>query len=311
MIHFSPRLSRRALLATALAALICSRGTGAQPAAKMAKVGVLHSSTAAFAANVEVFRKALHELGWVEGQNLKLEVRYANAYQRLPILAAELVALNVDVIFAIGSPAAQAAKQTTAAIPIVMETLGDAVSAGLVPNLARSGSNVTGISGFSPELTGKQLELIREILPRASRVAMLANRDNDATAVIIRTTNELAARIGIQLDVVTVRQPADLDPAFERIAGARADALVVAADPMFSSQRWLIVELAARQRIPATYQSALFPEVGGLLSYGAEHERALSPGGRIRGPDPEGCQARRPSDRAAESLRIGAEPQDG
>lgn len=232
-------------------------------------MGVLASSTeVAFAANVEVFRQGLHELGWVEGRNLALEVRYADAYQRLPVLAAELVGLNVDVIFAMASPAIRAAKQATTSVPIVMETLGDAVSTGLVPNLARPGGNLTGISGFSPELTGKQLELLREILPRASRVALLANRDNTAVTVVIRATEGAAARIGVQLHVVKVRQPAELDGAFETMARARVDALIVAADPMFSSQRQRIVELAARRRLPAAYGSGVFPDVGGLLSYG-------------------------------------------
>ena len=232
-------------------------------------MGILASSTeAAFADNVEVFRQALQELGWVDGRNVTLEVRYADAYQRLPVFAAELVGLNVDVIFAMGSPAARAAKQTTTAVPVVMETLGDAVTTGLVPNLARPGGNVTGVSGFAPELTGKQLELIREILPRASRVALLANRDNTATAVVIRTAEGAAAQMAIQLHVVKVRQPAELDAAFETIARMRSDALVVAVDPMFSSQRRRIVELEARHRIPAAYGSSTFPEVGGLLSYG-------------------------------------------
>ena len=260
MIHFSPRLSRRVLLATAVMALFGMRGAGAQPTSRIALAGVLASSTeATFAANVEVFRKALHELGWVEGQNLKLEVRYADAYPRLPILAAELVALNVDVIFTMGSPATKAAKQATAVTPIVMETLGDAVNSRLVTNLARPGGNVTGISGFAPELTGKQLELLREILPQASRVALLANRDNEATPVIIRATNEIAARIGIQLDIVTVRQPADLDAAFIKIARARAEALVVATDPMFSSQRARIVNWRPDIASPRHTNQVSFP----------------------------------------------------
>lgn len=268
MVPLSPRVSRRALFATALAALFGVRGAHAQPAARTARVGVLASSTeAAFAANVEVFRRALQELGWVEGRNLALEVRYADTYQGLPDLAAELVRLNVDVIFAMASPAIRAAKQRTASVPIVMETLGDAVSTGLVPNLARPGGNVTGVSGFAPELTGKQLELIREILPRASRVALLANRDNTATSVI-RATEGAAARMAMQLHVVRIHQPAELDVAFETIARARANALVVAVDPMFSGQRRRLVELAARHRLPTAYGSGVFPEVGGLLSYG-------------------------------------------
>ena len=272
VIPLSPPLSRRALFTTTVAALFGLPGAHAQPAARTARVGILASSTeATFAANVEVFRRALHELGWVEHRNLALEVRYADTYQQLPDLAAELVRLNVDVIFAMASPAIRAAKQRTTAVPIVMETLGDAVSTGLVPNLARPSGNVTGVSGFTPELTGKQLELIRELLPRASRVALLANRDNTATSVVIRATEGAAARIGIQLHVVKVQQPAELDVAFETIARARVDALVVSADPMFSSQRRRLVELATRHRLPAAYASGVFPEVGGLLSYG-QHE---------------------------------------
>jgi len=232
-------------------------------------VGILASSTeAAFADNVEAFRKALHELGWVQDRNLALEVRFADGYQRLPALASELVGLNVDVIFAMGSPAARAAQQATTAVPIVMETLGDAVSTGLVRNLARPGGNVTGISGFAPELTGKQLELLREILPHAARIALLANPANAATPLVIRATEEAAARMGIQLHVVRVRQAAELDGAFENIAQSRAEALVVATDPLFSSQRRRIADLAARYRVPAAYWSAAFPELGGLLSYG-------------------------------------------
>lgn len=263
-----PPVSRRAVLATAVAALLGSRGADAQPA-RTVRVGVLASSTeAAFADNVEVFRRALHDLGWVHGRNLALEVRFADTYQRLPILAGELVGLNVDVIFAMGSPATRAAQQTTTAVPIVMETLGDAVSTGLVRNLARPGGNVTGISGFAPELTGKQLELIREILPHASRIALLANSANAATPIVIRAIEGVASRMGIQLHVVRVRQPAELDTAFETIAQSRVEALVVATDPLFSSQRQRIVDLAARHRVPAAYSSAVFAEVGGLLSYG-------------------------------------------
>jgi ABC-type uncharacterized transport system substrate-binding protein len=139
-----------------------------------------------------------------------------------------------------------------------------------VPNLARPGGYVTGLSGFAPELTGKQLELIREILPLATRVALLANGGNTATAVVIRATEGAAARMAMRLQVVKVGQPAELDAAFETIARARADALIVAADPMFTGQRQRIVELAAHHRLPAAYASETFPEVGGLLFYGQQ-----------------------------------------
>ena len=264
-------LSRRRFLSTLSVSLFAApRVADAQQAGKIARVGVLAPSTAAaFAGYVDVFRKALHELGWVEGRSLSLEVRYAReGYQRLPALASELVGLNVDVIFALSSPAARAAKQATTTTPIVMETLGDAVSAGLVDSLARPGDNVTGVSGFAPELTGKQLELIREILPRAVGIALLANAANTATAVVIRATESATAKLGLQLHVSKVGQPEELDAAFDTIVRMRSDALVVAVDPMFSTQRRRIVELAARHRLPTTYGSSVFAELGGLLSYG-------------------------------------------
>jgi putative tryptophan/tyrosine transport system substrate-binding protein len=261
-------MDRRAFLGV-LALLAAPRAAEAQPAERTARVGILASSSEeAFASSVAVFRQALHELGWVKGRNLALEVRYADAYPQLPVLAAELVRLNVDIIFTMGSPATRAAKQTTTTVPIVMETLGDAVSAGLVSNLARPGGNVTGTSGFAPELSGKQLELIREMVPRASRVALLANSDNAATPVVLRATETAAARLAIRLEAVKVRKPSELDAAFETQARSHAEALLVVTDPLFSSQRRRIVALAARHRIPAAYWSRVFPEAGGLLSYG-------------------------------------------
>src|SRR5688572_27901141 len=187
-------LSRRALFQGSLLALLGARAAAAQPAGAVRRVGVLASSTKeTFAPNVRVFRDTLKSLGWVEGQNLTLTERYAREqYQELTSFAAELVALKVDVIFAMAVPAIQAARRATATIPIVIETLGDAVSTGLVANLARPGGNVTGVSGFAPELSSKRLGLIREILPNAARVALLVNRTNPATAVVLRTAEPAA-----------------------------------------------------------------------------------------------------------------------
>src|SRR5690348_8303833 len=162
-------------------ALVLSLATDAHAQSpKTARVGVLASSTEGnFGPNVEVFREALGAAGWVEGRNLTLHVRYAGEqYGRLPELASELVGLEVDVLVSLGTPATLAAQRATTTIPIVMESLSDVVSTGLVPNLARPGGNLTGVSGFAPELSGKRLELIREMLPRAERIAVLANRAN-------------------------------------------------------------------------------------------------------------------------------------
>ena len=266
-----PTTTRRAFLRVSLALLLGPRAALAQPV-KVARLGLLASSSAeTFAASLKIFRNSLQELGWVEGQNLTIEARYAGAhYDQLPALAAELVKLEVDVILTLATPAIQAAKRATTTIPIVFETLGDAVSTGLVPNLARPGGNVTGWSGFAPELSGKRLELIRELLPGATRVALLANRANAATTAVLRTTEAAAQQLRLQLLVADVQTPAGLTAAFEKLVRERREAFVVAADPMLFSQRRRIVELAARHRLPAVYEYRLFAELGGLLSYGPD-----------------------------------------
>lgn len=261
---------RRTFLLAALAALLRPGAVRAEPAAKVARVGILGSASAAtFAAGVRTFREGLRSLGWVEGQNLAFEARYPEErYDRLPALAAELVALRVDVVFAMGTPAIQAAKSTTATIPIVMETHGDAVSIGLVSNLARPEGNVTGVSGFAPELNGKRLELIRELLPAATRIGVIANRSNPATATVIRVTEATARHLRMQLHLIDVRAPTELERAFDTLTRPRIDALLVVTDPMLGSQRSRIVELAARHRLPAVYDGAAWADTAGLLSYG-------------------------------------------
>ena len=263
-------MERRAFIAGTLALLAAPLAADAQTAGKVSQVGVLASSTEAnFEPSVRVFREALHAAGWVEGRNLTVEVRYpGQQYTRLPELAAELVRLNVDVLATLGTPATLAAKRATATIPIVMESLSDVVSIGLVPSLARPGGNITGVSGFAPELSGKRLELIRQIFPRADRIAVLANRANPVTVPILRATQAAAQQIRMKLRVLDVRQPADLGVAFETMRREHTDALVLVADPLLFSERPLIIELAARHRLPAVYEMRLFPEAGGLLSYG-------------------------------------------
>src|SRR5262249_44336532 len=161
-----------------------------------------------------------------------------------------------------------AAKRATTTIPIVMESLSDVVSSGLVSNLARPGGNITGVSGFVPELSGKRLELIREILPRASRIAVLANRTNPVTTPILRSTESAAQQIGMKLRGFEIRQPAELAAAFETMHREHTDALILVADPLLFAEKRLIVQLGARHHLPAVYETRLFPEAGGLLSYG-------------------------------------------
>ena len=265
-------LGRRAFLQLSLLAPLGARAAEAQPSGAVRRVGILASSTReSFEPNVRIFRGSLERLGWVEGRNLAVESRYTSEqYQHLDRLAAELVALKVDVIFAMAAPAIQATKRATRTIPIVIETLGDAVSTGLVSNLARPGGNVTGVSGFAPQLSSKRLALIRELLPAANRIALLVNRTNPATAVVVRTTEAAAEELRIQLLIVDVPRLAALESAFASVVRERCQAFVLAADPMLFSQRRRIVELAARHRLPGVYEYQDFADFGGLLSYGPD-----------------------------------------
>lgn len=242
----------------------------AQAPAKSARIGVLFSGTqAGWVPSMVVFRRSLRELGWVEGRNLELLFRYAdNRYERLPALAAELVALRPDLIFVGSVPAIRAAMQATTTLPIVFETLGDAVAAGVVPQLGKPARNVTGVSGFSPELSAKRLQLLHEAVPGATRVAVMANLGNPATPMGVRAMEAASRQLGLRLDIVDVPAPPRVDAAFEQLRHGRAQALLVATDPMLSSQRDQIVRLAAAARLPAIYDARAFVEAGGLMSYG-------------------------------------------
>jgi len=242
----------------------------AQPTTRRARVGVLASgSEGNFGPSIDVFREALQTAGWVEGQNLTLDIRYSgDRYEQLPRLVAELLALKPDIIASLGTPATEAAKRATTTVPIVMESLSDAVAVGLVPNLARPGGNVTGVSGFAPELSGKRLELIRQIRPDVTRIAILTNLANRATAPVTRATESAAQQMRIQLTTVDVRRPDGLSGAFDTMTRGRVEAFVLAADPLLFSHMEAIVGLAARHRLPAVYEHRRFAEAGGLLSYG-------------------------------------------
>ncbi len=245
--------------------------TQAQQPARIARVGVLFAGTqVAWVDSLKAFVQGLRERGWIEGRNLVLDFRYADDnYDRLPALAASLVAFKPDAIFAGSSPAIRAAIQATSTIPIVFETLGDAVSAGLVPNLGRPGSNVAGVSGFSPELSAKRLQFIREIVPSATRVAVLANLQNLATPPVVRSMETAAGRMQVQLNVVDVRDPTQLTVAFEKILQSKAQALVVLSDPLLSGHRSRITEFAGRHRLPSAFDGQFRLAEGGLLSYGS------------------------------------------
>jgi putative ABC transport system substrate-binding protein len=245
----------------------------AQPAGKMARVAYLSASSAASATwGVEAFRQGLRELGYIEGRHILIEYRWADGrFDRLPALAAELARLKVDVIVASNTPAALAAKHVTSTIPIVTVTSGDPVGSGLVATLAHPGGNVTGLSLFPTlEISGKQLELLKEAFPTVSHVAGLANPANPPTAGLL-TETELAARaLGLRLRVLHVREPKDFDDAFTMMKNERVPALLVIADPLVNDNRGRIVAFAATHRVPAIYPYRTFVDAGGVMSYGVD-----------------------------------------
>jgi putative ABC transport system substrate-binding protein len=267
-------IDRRTFLAGTGAVLLAAPlATEAQQAGKVPRIGFLALNRAAYPHVHEVFRQGLHDLGYVEGRNVVIEYRDAGGkVERLPALAAELVALKVDVIVTGGgTPAALAAKQATKTTPIVFTGTADPVGSGLVTSLARPGGNVTGFSNIAPELVGKRLELLTQAVPGVSRVAVLWQPG----AVGERTEKDLlkgaegAARaLGVRLQVVEARGPADIDRAFSDMTRARAGALTSLGGPMFFNERRRLVDLAAKNRLPAVFPFREFADAGGLMSYG-------------------------------------------
>jgi putative ABC transport system substrate-binding protein len=242
-----------------------------QPA--MPVVGFLDSTSPATNADLlRAFRHGLKDSGYIEGENVAIEYRWAeNQIDRLPALAGELVRRNVAVIAASGGPtSALAAKQTTTTIPIVFSGGEDPVRLGLVASLARPGGNLTGINFFNAELVPKRLGLLRELVPGATRVAVLVNPGNAAIAESNMRDMEAAARaIGLQIQVLSASNSREIDAAFATFVRERPDAVFVGGGPFFRSRRVQMVQLAAHQSIPATYGLRDFAEIGGLMSYGA------------------------------------------
>ena len=217
--------------------------------------------------------QGLSDTGFVEGQNMVSEYRWAEGhYDRLPALAADLVSRKVDLIITSGgAPPALAAKNATSTIPIVFIAVADPVGAGLVPSLARPGSNLTGFSNLTIELTPKRLELLCQLVPRATVIALLVNPDNKMTEPYIRAMQEAARVKGIQLPILRAVNEAEIDTAFASLGQLQAGGLVVAADAFFVSRREQLVALASRYAVPATYEGRMFTAVGGLISYGIDN----------------------------------------
>jgi putative tryptophan/tyrosine transport system substrate-binding protein len=245
-------------------------GADAQSPAKVPRIGMLSTgSPATTSAFFAPFLQALRELGWVEGQNVVVEYRGAEGhYDRLPELAVEFVRLPVDLIVAFGPHAIAAAKQATSAIPIVMAGAIDPVGTGLVANLARPGGNVTGTAFAPPEIAGKILEVLTEVVPQARRVAVLWNPTVPGIAGYALESQVAERALGVTLQPVEVRTAHDFDTAFAKLLQDRPDALYVVADPITASHHAQILDFAAQHRVPAIYTTRPFVDAGGLLSYG-------------------------------------------
>ena len=251
------------LLSGAVGAL--SRTLRAQQKA-MPVIGFLGSASPSHI--LAAFHQGLGESGYVEGQNLAFEYRWAEGrYDRLPALAADLVVRKVDLIAADGIPAALAAKTATPTIPIVF-AVGDPVDLGLVASLARPGGNLTGVSTMAPELSPKRLELLSELVPQVGVIALLVNPNNSNTERTTRDMQEAARARGVQLHILIAGTESEIDAAFATLAQLHAGGLVIGGDPFFANRREQLVTLAATHGVPAIYQSREFVEAGGLISYG-------------------------------------------
>ena len=241
-----------------------------QPLTKHSRIGFLNVGTPATSpARQEVFRQGLRDLGYVEGKNIVIEWRYAEGKpDRLPAIAADLVRLKVDVIVTGGGISTRSAKDATVTIPIVMTQDIDPVGNGFVASLARPGGNITGLSTLAPEISGKQMELLKEIVPKFARVAVLGTTTNPGTAQALKETELAAGAFKVQLQYLDVLGSKDIDTGFQTASKARADAVLVLISSVLNTHRAPVVNLAVKSRLPVIYPFPEFVEAGGLISYG-------------------------------------------
>ena len=240
----------------------------AQQGAKVFRIGFLFYGSSGSSPELDAFRRGLREFGYIEGQNIAVEYRFASGQvERLPDLAAELVRLKPDVIVAPATPASLAAKQATGTIPIVFAGVADAVGAGLIANLARPDGNVTGLTSISAELGGKRLELVKRLVNNASRVAVLYNPADRSNVLVLKELQEAAPALTLTLQPVEVREPSEFEGAFAAMTRDRADAMFGSAGILTFQHRQTVVDLAANSRLPTLWGRRQFVEAGGLMSY--------------------------------------------
>jgi putative ABC transport system substrate-binding protein len=247
-------------------------GARAQQPASPRRIGVLLVAFSLESKEAQAFRKGLRDVGYAEGRDVVIDWRPANGdYARIPALATDLVQRKVDVIVVDSTPGAQAVKRATSTIPIVMAVIGDPVGSGLVANLAHPGGNVTGFSVLAAELSAKRLQLLKETVPRLTRVAALWNPDTRWHAKAVEELKAVAPSLSIELSFVSVRTPEEIGPAFSAVSRSHAQALYVLDDAQFVVHRRTLLKLASKARLPDIYGVRHFPDEGGLMSYGANY----------------------------------------
>jgi putative tryptophan/tyrosine transport system substrate-binding protein len=258
------------ILSYALSAVILISGhpAEAQQPKKVPRIGFVAVTGDPNTSNIVEFRRGLRDLGYIEGKNILIEYRYAEGVTEFPNLATELVRLKVDVIVVPSTAGAQAAKNATSTIPVVFTSVGDPVGTGVVASLARPGGNVTGLSNLSPELSGKQLELLKEAFPKISHVAVLWETANAGNAASLGEMKVAAEALRVTLQRLEFRGPDDFEPAFSAIKRERASALIVLRNSIIRKHLAQIVDFAAKSRLPAMYPDSLYTDAGGLMSYG-------------------------------------------
>jgi putative tryptophan/tyrosine transport system substrate-binding protein len=250
------------------------RPVEAQQPGKVPRIGVLRQSSAhVLWTQLEAFRQGLRDRGYLDGQNIVIEYRYAEGeLDRLPSLANELVRINVDVIVVSSTPAVLAAKNATKEIPIVFHTIGDPVGSGLVANLARPGGNVTGLTMGGAELYGKRLELLKETIPKLSQAAILWNPTSTGIQQNVKETQAAAQVLKLQIQSLEIRNPGDIELAFETAIRSKTGAILVTQSPPITTHPKRIIDIAVKRRLPVIYPQGQWPDMGGLMSYGANVE---------------------------------------
>ncbi len=272
--HSAARRRQLLMAVAVLPALTCMGTPRAQTTASVRRIGMLSATSQADAVPLnQEFRQGMRDLGWVEGKNINFEFRYADGkLDRLAQLAVELVGLKVDVIVASSLSPAIAAQKATKTIPIVMAAPGDPIVAGLVSSLARPGGNITGLTQMAPELAAKRLELLKDLVPKLARVAVLWNPTGGASPYSWKEIQAPARQLGLQLHSLEVSNAAEFDTAFASAAKISPGAMFVISNPLMTIHTKRIVDFAAKSRIPSMYQFSEYVEAGGLLAYGPDRD---------------------------------------